>query len=268
METLAAEYRRTFYISANESNPEGELALNILLGNIIEIAYFHANSLGIGNAQMQHLNAGWVLSRLTVEMDSFPKVNTDYHITTWVEEFNKHYSIRDFMIEDCAGNIIGYARTIWMVLDTTTHESIGLSHLDFSQSLISSRPCPIARQAKHLMIITPEMVEKMDSVPARILVANHSEPSYTFKYNDIDFYRHVNTVRYLTVLVNCFSIDDFDKNYVKRLEMSFLNEGHFGEPVEIRRYDRTELESDFLLYSEARDQQVLYARIFMQPRLL
>ena len=36
-------YSQKFFNSANESNPEGELAVNILVGNIIEIATAHAN---------------------------------------------------------------------------------------------------------------------------------------------------------------------------------------------------------------------------------
>ena len=39
-------YSQKFFNSANESNPEGELAVNILVGNIIEIATAHANMLG------------------------------------------------------------------------------------------------------------------------------------------------------------------------------------------------------------------------------
>lgn len=44
-------YSQKFFNSANESNPEGELAVNILVGNIIEIATAHANMLGIGIRQ-------------------------------------------------------------------------------------------------------------------------------------------------------------------------------------------------------------------------
>ena len=101
------EYSQSFFISANESNPEGELAVNILVSNIIEIATAHANSLGIGNPSMEHLGAGWVLSRLTIDMTSYPKCNTQYTLTTWVEAFNRHFSTRCFSVKDESGKILG-----------------------------------------------------------------------------------------------------------------------------------------------------------------
>ena len=96
------------------SNPEGELAVNILVGNIIEIATAHANMLGIGNPAMAHLGAGWVLSRLTIEMTRYPKCNTSYVLKTWVENWNEHFSTRDFSVEDEAGKLYPGIRTVGM----------------------------------------------------------------------------------------------------------------------------------------------------------
>lgn len=257
-------YTQTFFNSANESNPEGELAVNILVSNIIEIATAHANSLGIGNPSMAHLGAGWVLSRLTIEMSRYPKCNTSYKISTWVENWNRHFSTRDFEIEDHDGNTMGYARTVWMVLDMKTHENFGLSHLTLPENSVSDRECPIAPQAKHVEILpfdTPQ-----SEVPARALKASVKEEQYTFKYNDIDFYRHVNTVRYVTLLLNRYSLDDFDKHFVKRLEMSFLHEGSFGDTVDILRHDYTSLDSAYSLFSRKDNRPVIFARLSLSPR--
>lgn len=261
---MEIEFDKTFFISANESNPESELAVHILIGNIIEVATAHANHLGIGNPQMEDLNAGWVLSRFTVEMSSYPKVNTYYKIITWVEDFNSHFSIRNFEIQDLEGNTFGYSRSIWMVLNTMTHENFGLAHLNFEPEWISQRPCPIARQAKHLEIMpmyTPEA-----EMPPRAIRANHRQNLYSFKYNDIDFYRHVNTVRYAVLLLNNYSINDFDTCFVRRLEMSFLHEAKFGNVVDIRRHDSSELNSEYLMYDLSASRPVVFARIGLEPR--
>ena len=73
---MVPEYSQKIFISANEANPEGELAVNVLVTDLIMVATQAAMELGIGNPTMAHLNAGWVLSRLTIEMKSYPKVNT------------------------------------------------------------------------------------------------------------------------------------------------------------------------------------------------
>lgn len=256
------EFSQDFFVSANEANPEGELALNILVSDLIVVATRAAMELGIGNPTMAHLNAGWVLSRLTVEMSSYPVVNTSYKIITWVESWNRHFSVRDFEIIDCNGNTIGYARSIWMVLNTITHENFGLSHLTLPEGAVSSRPCPISRQEKHVEIKAQN--EREDNAAA--LVANAPVRKYIFQYNDIDFYRHVNTVRYVTLLLNSFTLEEFDRFFLSRLELSFLHEGNFGETVDIRRFNHDDYLSSFSLFSEMKNIPILFARIKLSPR--
>lgn len=252
-------FSQTFFNSANESNPEGELALNILVSNIIEIATAHANSLGIGNPSMQHLGAGWVLSRLSVEMTAYPPCNTEYKLFTWIESFNRHFSVRCFRVEDMEGRVYGYARSVWMVLDMKKHENFGLSHLSLPEGMIPRIDCPIPQQAKHVEILP--FGESKEGHSHSAIEATHDDVSYTFKYNDIDFYRHVNTVRYLTLLLNQFTLQEFDANFVHRLELSFLREGSYGMTVSIRRSD-----SSFSVVDPSTSSPLIYARLLLSPR--
>ena len=52
---------------------------------------------------------------------------------------------------------------------------------------------------------------------------------YTFGYMDCDFNRHVNTVRYLSHLMNLFDMDCYDNYFISRMEISFIKESHYGE---------------------------------------
>ena len=266
---MEAIYSEEFFISANESNPEGELAVNVLVNSLIEIATLHANLSGFGNPHMQDLNAGWVLSRLTLEMSCYPKVNTSYKVLTWVEDWNRHFSSRCFEIQNKDGATIGYARSIWMVINTRTHENFGLEHLSCPPELISKHRCPIARQEKHAEILPAGSVIPEHS---RALVANKPVRIYTFQYNDIDFYRHVNTLRYITLLLNAFSLEEFDHNFISRLEISFLHEGSFGESIRIERHDFESSEDgrvsafSFIPENTEKSHPILFARLRLTPR--
>ncbi|MDE7160724.1 MAG: acyl-[acyl-carrier-protein] thioesterase [Muribaculaceae bacterium] len=209
---------QTFFLSAGEVNAEGQLSLPLLTAKIIDIATAHANSLGIGNPAMADSGCGWVLSRLTIEMLDYPRVNDTYTLTTWIEDWNRHFSTRCFRIDDENGTPLGYARSIWMVMNTQTRDNAGLSHLHLPEEAVAPLPCPIPRQARHT------------TIPAELI-----DRGYTFRYTDIDFYRHVNTVRYVNLLLNCFTLDEMDTHSIRRLELSFLHEGHYGHTVEIRR---------------------------------
>ena len=61
--------------------------------------------------------------------------------------------------------------------------------------------------------------------------------SHTFLYTDLDYYRHVNTVRYVSLLLNQFTLQDFDETMVHRLELAFLHEATYAQTVTIRRHD-------------------------------
>ena len=244
-------FSRSYYLSAAECNAQQEMSIPQLVQKLIDVATEHANHLGIGNPDMPDPDMGWVLSRLTIEMTSYPHENTDYCISTWVEDWNRHFSRRAFAISDAEGNVYGYARSIWMVLNTKDRSNAGLSRLDFKPEWISKRECPIPMQEKHV----------------RIEPDNH-EPVYRFKYCDIDFYRHVNTVRYIDLLLNQFDMQTYDENIVNRLELSFLHEASYG--MEIRIMKQTSDTNPLLhrLYLEKSDatRPILYSRLRFAPR--
>ena len=214
---MEKEYKKTYFLIPGEANAQQEMPLTLLASKVIEIATEHANTLNIGYANMDGMNLGWVLSRLTVEMVRWPKVNEHYTIITWIESCNKHFSERNFEVQDKDGNTLGFVRTVWMVINTITHENAGTSQLNLADGLISTRECPIDKQAK-LKIVECE-----------------NPVSYTFAYTDIDFYRHVNTVRYISLLVNQFTMDDSDQNILRRFEIAFMSEGKYGDRVDIMR---------------------------------
>lgn len=262
-------FSESFFLSAGEVNAEGEMAIPLLAAKIIDIATAHANSLGIGNPSMAHLNLGWVLSRLTIEMRRWPKANEDYTLSTWIEDWNRHFSLRCFRIDAADGSPLGYARSVWMVMDTSTRDNAGLSHLKLPEGIIPDLECPIARQAKHQVIVEPR---EGTQIPAKALAATAPAAWHTFRYCDLDYYRHVNTVRYIGLLLNQFPLSLYDRCEVARMELNFLHEAQYGERVKVLTASTGDsAEGDGYSLSLARraderEETLLYARLFFRPR--
>ena len=133
------DFRQEYFLTAAECNPEKEMPLSLVMTKIIEVATLHANSWGVGYADMIRNNEGWVLSRVTIEMLRYPKVNEAYTFTTWIEDYNRHFSQRNMEITDHNGEVIGYARTIWMVINFATRESSDISQLSYLRENISTQ---------------------------------------------------------------------------------------------------------------------------------
>lgn len=259
---MAPEFSQTFFLSAGEVNAEGEMSLTLLVSKIIDIATAHANALGIGNPSMEGLGLGWVLSRIAVEMERYPRVNETYSLTTWIVDWNRHFSVRDFKVADASGRALGHATSVWMVLDTRTRENAGLSHLSLAPELVTGRPSPARRPGRHAQILEPDYDGEM---PKGVLRATAPASEYTFRYGDLDFYRHVNTVRYVSMLLNQFSLDEMDATQARRLEMAFMREGRYGETVRLLRADDG-LHTSFALSDAAVGGMLLSAALSRCPR--
>ncbi len=228
------KFTQTFFLSAGETDAEGRLSVPFLTSKIIDISTAHANSLGIGNPSMETKGCGWVLSRLALDMQRYPEVNETYSLTTWIEGWNRHFSERIIQVTSADGQTFGYARTVWMVLDTTTRESVGLSHLSIPEGLEIPGECPIPKQGRHILVLPADSQEE----PGKgYIKANQDSFKYLIKYCDLDFYRHVNTVRYIALLLNRFPLDVWDKTEVSRMELAFMHELRFGQEVTVRRHD-------------------------------
>lgn len=213
------EYSREFQCTAALCDAQRELSLLTLAGDLIEVATENADALGIGNNAME--GCGWILARLTIEMTKYPPALSGYRIITWVESWNRHFSERCFEIQNESGETLGFARSVWMVMDLVTHENRGLGHLNLPYGTVSDRKCPIARQSRHKPLENPEVTE------------------YRFEYSDIDFYRHVNTLRYIQLLLNRFSLAHMDSHRIARFEIAFMHECYYGETgrIEVERHD-------------------------------
>lgn len=208
--------KKEWMVKPSECNAQQQLPLTILASQIIDIATDHANELGIGFLELEPLDLGWVLSRLSVEMKRWPVTGERYVLSTWIESYNPHFSERCFSVATPDGEILGYARTIWMIIDLKNHRSVGTGGTEVNAEMIAALGCPIPKIVRH----KPFQPEKVTE--------------YVFRYTDIDFYRHVNTVRYISLLLNQFTLEDFDTHILSRFEISFAHEARYGETAEIK----------------------------------
>lgn len=210
-------YSQTFFLTAGECNAEGWMPLPLLVSRIIEVATNHANSLGIGYARLIEMDLAWVLSRVSIEIDTLPGINDNYVLNTWIESTNRLFSERCFSLTSTDGKLYASARTTWAAICISTRQAANPAVL--GEVLFPENPpvCGVT-QAKRTPVL-PDGAESRD---------------YTFRYCDIDFNRHVNTVRYVELILNHWGLDWYDSNKIQRFDIAFHHECHFGETVVVR----------------------------------
>ena len=94
---------------------------------ILNTAGVDAHGKGFGVDALNADNHSWVLSRMAVEFDSQPTQYTDYTIATWINEYGRVLSTRNFTLTDAAGTEFGRAVTQWAMIDLQSRSAIDLS---------------------------------------------------------------------------------------------------------------------------------------------
>ena len=193
----------------------GRLTLGVLGNHLLNCAGFHASERGFGMATVNEENYTWVLSRLAIEMEEMPYQYESFSIDTWVEDVYRLFTNRNYAIRDKDGRPIGYARSVWAMINMHTRRPIDLLSVNGGsiRDFICDEPCPI-------------------DTPSRIKV--HSEEataSLRAKYSDIDVNGHVNSIRYIEHILDLFPLDLYRTQRVRRFEMAYVAESYYDDTL-------------------------------------
>ena len=101
----------------------GRLTMGVLGNHLLNCAGFHASDRGFGIATLNEDNYTWVLSRLAIELDEMPYQYEKFSVQTWVENVYRLFTDRNFAVIDKDGKKIGYARSVWAMINLTAKYS-------------------------------------------------------------------------------------------------------------------------------------------------
>lgn len=171
---------------------------------------------GFGIDVLAEKNFGWVLSRLCVELDYMPKEYSEFTLYTWIGGYNRLASTRNFELVDAEGRVFGRAVSQWCMLDFATRMPVDMNTLaKVHEGTIVDAPSPCA-QPKRIGAVAgePQMVHKV-------------------AYSDIDFNRHMNTMRYIDLMSDAMPIEKLEKLEGLRLDLNFVKEARYGDELSL-----------------------------------
>jgi acyl-ACP thioesterase len=192
----------------------GRLTLGVLGNHLLNCAGFHATERGFGIATLNEDNYTWVLSRLAIELDGLPRQYEKFSVQTWVEAVYRLFTDRNFAITDKDGRKIGYARSVWAMINLNTRKPADLLSLNngsICDYVCPEEPCPIDK-------------------PSRIKVTNREpEGSLIAKYSDIDINGHVNSIRYIEHILDLFPMERYKRQRIRRFEVAYVAESYYDD---------------------------------------
>ena len=184
---------------------------------ILYVAGLDAHNRGFGIQVLAGENFGWVLSRLCVELDYMPKEYDQLDIHTWISDYNRLSSTRNFTLTDSEGKIFGRAVSQWCMLDFNTRMPVDMNTLaKVHDGTIVDAPSPCERPRRVAAVKGDEVVK------------------HRVVYSDIDFNRHMNTMRYIDMVCDTMPIELLETYQSVRMDVNFMKEALYGDVISLK----------------------------------
>jgi acyl-ACP thioesterase len=209
-------HRQTFTIRSYDVDFRRQLRPDVLCSYFQEVASEHALRLGVGYRQLEEQGMFWVLSRLLLKVEKMPVWHEEITIETWAKGTDRLFALRDFRVRNAAGEVLCTATSYWLILHTDSRRPV--------------RPEPFFSRLKHQEDAVEDVADKLDE-------AKREAELYRLQvqYADLDHNRHVNNLRYIAWMFNCFDLAFYEQYQLREMQINFLSEVREGAELSICR---------------------------------
>jgi medium-chain acyl-[acyl-carrier-protein] hydrolase len=209
-------WKEKFKITHYFVNPDGQASIQGLSYCLQETAVNHATAGNFGYEELIRDNHAWVLTRQMIKLYQIPKVSEKIVVESWIDSSTENISIRDFHILDEKDNILGLARTSWMLLDLAVRKPLKI-------------PVWLKDDFPHLTGRIKENLP-LDKIPLLQDPGNGGIP-FLVVYNDLDMNHHVNNIQYLKWVLDDFSYEFRMKYRLVSIESNYLSEALYNDAL-------------------------------------
>ncbi len=200
--------------------PYEESPITNLISRIIDSAWSDASRIGCDVDRLISMGLSWVLLRYKMELTRTPETNEAISIETWINSCSRVVTSRNFIIRDASGEVIGEATSQWCIIDLDSRRPMDLTHsrINYSQFMTPR---------KDVITITGKLQSINPATP-------HIERyCYQTTKTDIDFNRHVNTFKYIEMMLHMLPHTICSHRGESHIDIQFIHESYLGEELTI-----------------------------------
>lgn len=239
-----------FYVEPFHVDFTGKIFLGVLGNHLLNAAGNHSQKRGWGIGALNETQHTWVLSRLCIEMQEMPKQHEHCEVKTWVESVMKLFTNRNFSIFRSDGKQLGYARSVWAMINLETRKPCDLLTLydgDILRYIVPEEEniCPIEGHGR-FRFNDPKLVRTIDTY-----------------YSDVDINGHINSIKYIEHILDLFPREYFEKRQLTRFEIAYKTESYLGDRLNFYEQTVSENETD-LEVRKNENEVVCQAKIYFK----
>lgn len=171
---------------------------------------FQSDALGVGREYLDEKHLAWVLSFWQIVINRRPKQGEKIFAGTFPYEFKGFMGMRNFLIEDAAGERIVSANSIWTLLDMQTGRPVKAGPEIVDQYPVEEK-LPMDYAGRKVAI-----PEEGDALPPIKVGREH-----------IDTNHHMNNAKYVAVAMNYVPAN----LEVKELRIEYKKQAYLGDEI-------------------------------------
>lgn len=205
-------------VRAFEVGPDGTGALPALCNWLQEAAGNHATALTWGVENLQEQSRTWVLARLHLRVDRWPRWREELTVRTWPSGVARMYAVREFQL--AAGEaVLAVGTSGWVVLDTANHRPVR----------------PGGELAEMASRTPPRLLEDpFERLPE--LPAGGAAVEVRVGRSDLDLNGHANNVRFVAWVLDGMPADEAGGSRLAELEIDYRAEARERDVLRVEAH--------------------------------
>lgn len=214
MKTENSIFETSFTIRSFDVDPHGFVSPVTLLGYLQEAASEHMTLLGGSVRSLMAEGLTWVLSRVHLSIERYPRVRNEMTVRTWPSLREGRFTCREFELLDRTGAVMARATTSWAVIDFKTR-----------------RPVRVDRHPPYPLTPRRAIDDDFASLPA--LKESQAKERFRVRRSDLDLNHHVNHMVYAGWALDAVPDEVAERHKLGSLEIGYRAEALAGEEVTV-----------------------------------
>lgn len=206
-------YRMKANIRYSECGPDNKLRLASIINYFQDCTTENSEKLGVGHAYLKEQKRAWVLNSWQVVVCRKPEVGESIEVCTWATGFKGVFGPRDFCMQTADGEVLAYAHTLWVYIDTETGR-------------------PVKPTDEEIAVYELEEPLELPTVSRKINLPNSAVVVDTLlvrKYH-IDTNNHVNNSQYIQMAAEILP----EKYVVERFRVEYKKAAVLGDVLTLK----------------------------------
>ena len=211
---MSKSFTKKYEIHYYEVNSKLRCKLSSIINFICDVGTQQSEYFGAGIEYCTKNNCAWVFYKYDIKMYRYPMFGEAISITTQPVGFKKFYGLREYMIKDAEGNLIGEALALFFLIN-----------------IEKRRPMRIQKEQYDFYGVDGDVDYdiSMDKI-ARTDEEQYNK-QFNIRYSDIDSNNHVNNVKYVDWAMEAVPLDVINNYILKRIKVTFEKETTYGDKI-------------------------------------